>query len=208
MNKQIFKLVNLIILIIILLIIYLKIFMLQSIINFSDNNNESNDYDKYEIDYGKYNSYHFYFKINKDDLDSGFTIMKSETYNKLHDSSVSSDNLEDFSIVYNGDNKIHVKVNTYNNNIKNDNIIYDYIDQDDYLTFDIETLINTNIDLEINLILENKFIYVIVNNKLVEYREMDYEFKDDYSNIYTNINILDKYKLYYDINNYMIDFKY
>ena len=182
--------------IIIIIIYFILLFGVLSKKSVISKENAANEYDKYSINDFKNQLYHYNIVINKDNMN------KDEySYFKIIKSGLSIDDSDyDFKIEYDN-NYISVYVNTINPNTNSNTVLYDYEDQNENIFFEYNNYINTNTDLVIDLILDNNIIHLIINNKIVKSREMDYGFSDKYDTIFSTMNIIDSIELYDEIDN-------
>ena len=182
--------------IIIIILYFILLFGILSKKSIISKENAANEYDKYSINDFKNQLYHYNIVINKDNMN------KDEySYFKIIKSGLSIDDTDyDFKIEYNN-NYISVYVNTINPNRNSNTVLYDYEDQNENIFFEYNNYINTNTDLIIDLILDNNIIHLIINNKIVKSREMDYGFSDKYDTIFSTMNIIDSIELYDEIDN-------
>ena len=182
--------------IIIIIIYFILLFGVLSKKSVISKENAANEYDKYSINDFKNQLYHYNIVINKDNMN------KDEySYFKIIKSGLSIDDSDyDFKIEYDN-NYISVYVNTINPNTNSNTVLYDYEDQNENIFFEYNNYINTNTDLVIDLILDKNIIDLIINNKIVKSREMDYGFSDKYDTIFSTMNIIDSIELYDEIDN-------
>ena len=191
-NNGFTNLISTILLIYLLYLIYKKDSTIISVVN-------DNSYDEYSIN-NKSNINHYHINIKKSKLDSDFLIIKKDNNSDFNSVDSYNNSDYDFYIDYKLNEGINIVINTLNVNLNNNTNLYDYSNQEDNLTFNYSNHINTNTDLSIDLILDHKFIYLLINSQLVKYNEMDYFIKNDFDFIYSQSLLIDNLELYNDIN--------